>query len=243
MGFVYLLNEEASKSLGAEFVNWKFNLGCILGECKGCFPEHRHTWDSVFSLSWIHEVASKLLLVTILSWPFCPGCTNYLCSLKIRISQAKSYFSSKEKMFGVAFNPSKLLHHRIPQRGRGSTWVYEPYLLEKSRQEIHKGCFPDHRGIGAAVPSWAWLSCWTRKLPNAWGLSVWMGNFSLVVWAGYVMLVRDMENKDFSCSLSVLHKGEHVWCAFWGMENPCNEPCLREQEAAHGNFPPIVGDV
>ena len=132
-------------------------------------------------------------------------------------------------------SPPNVLHQTIAQKGWGSTCVYEPLLLEMCRWEIGKGIFPEHRGNGAPVPSWGWFTCWTRKLPNAWGLSFWISNLTLIVLTGYVLLFRDMK-KDFSCSLRVLCTGEHVWSAFWGMDNPCIEPRIRAQEAAHWNF-------
>ena len=128
------------------------------------------------------------------------------------------------------------LHQAIFQREWVRTLIYEPYFLEISRWEIGKGGFAEHRGIGAAEASWGLFTCWTKKLQNAWGLSVWIGKFNLVVWTGYVLLVHDKEKKDFSCSLRFLHRGEHVWSAIWGMENPCNESGFRENEVAHGMF-------
>ena len=53
------------------------------------------------------------------------------------------------------------------------------------------------------------------------------------------MFVLDKENKDLSWSIILLHKEEEVWSAFGGMENPCNEPWLREQEATIGIFPQL----
>ena len=84
--------------------------------------------------------------------------------------------------------PQIFLHQLIAQRGWGSTLVYEPYLLEKSRWEIGKGCFPDHRYIGAALPSLGWFTCWIWKLPKVCWMSLWNGNFGLLVWTGYMLL-------------------------------------------------------
>ena len=54
-----------------------------------------------------------------------------------------------------------------------------------------------------------------------------------MVQTDYVLFVLDKENKDLSWSIILLHKEEEVWSAFGGMENPCNEPWLREKEAEH----------
>ena len=59
--------------------------------------------------------------------------------------------------------------------------------------------------------------------------------FTLIVQRGYVLIVSDMEKRDFECPIRVLKKGEPIWNAFWGMEIPCKEPGLRGQEAAHWN--------
>lgn len=96
-----------------------------------------------------------------------------------------------------------------------------------------KGSFPKHRGIGVAVPSWAWLTFWLWKRPKAWWLSLWILNVTLVVQTGYVLLVPEKDKKDVACSLRVLQTGNHIWSAFCGIEYLCNEPGLWEKEAAH----------
>ena len=92
-------------------------------------------------------------------------------------SHATSVYSSKVYTFGVALRHLNCLHQRIG--------------LEKSRWELRKGYFPDHREIGEAVTSQGWLTHWPRKLPVAWGMSLWIGNLTLIVWTGYVMLVSE----------------------------------------------------
>ena len=98
--------------------------------------------------------------------------------------------------------------------------------------EKGKCYFPEQRHIWDGVCTWIWLYCWTRKLPNASLWSLWNGNFALAVGTGYRLLFPDVEKKDFLCYNRVLHKGEHIWSAFSVMENLCNEPGIREQEAA-----------
>ena len=73
---------------------------------------------------------------------------------KRRISHGKSDFSSQENTFHVAFKPSKLPAPTYCSESWDSTCVYKPYLLENYRWEIGMGCFPEHRGKGAAVNSW-----------------------------------------------------------------------------------------
>ena len=54
--------------------------------------------------------------------------------------------------------------------------------------------------------------------------------FAQVVGTSSVLLFPDVEKKEFSCQNRLLLKGDTVWYAFHGMETPCMEPVLREQE-------------
>lgn len=148
------------------------------------FLNNRWIWVGVFSLSLIHVAMNSLpmscwcllgtgLIATVV-W------TSYvlLSPRWIRSnSHATSVYSSKVYTFGVALRHLNCLHQRIG--------------LEKSRWELRKGYFPDHREIGEAVTSQGWLTHWPRKLPVAWGMSLWIGNLTLIVWTGYVMLVSE----------------------------------------------------
>ena len=128
------------------------------------------------------------------------------------------------------------LHWNIVQRGWAPTFIYEPYLLEISRWERGKDGFPEHRGIGSAVPSWGLFTCWTKKLLNSWGLSLWIGKFNLVVQTGYVHLSVIRKRKISHAPSEFSTKENTFFSAFWGMENVRNEPGFREFEEAHGIF-------
>ena len=149
---------------------------------------------------------------------------------------AKSDLPYKENVLVFALQPSNLPAPNYCSESMRQHMCLWAILTGKSRWEIGKSCFPEHKGFGAAVPSWAWLTCWTRSFQTLGGCILWIGNFTLVVWTGYVLLVPDMEKKDFLCFLRDLQKGEYIWSAFWGTENPCHEPGLSEHEAAHWNF-------
>ena len=112
------------------------------------------------------------------------------------------------------------LHQPIAQRGWGSTCVYEPYFLEKSRWEIVKGCFPEHRGIGATVPSqvFFFFPCWTQKLPNTCRLCLWIGNSNLIVWTGYMLLVPDKERRICHAPSEFSAKEIMFWMSFLGWQ-------------------------
>ena len=141
------------------------------GKGKGWFPEHRCIWAGVFSLSWIHFATKSLPIACW--WCLWQGrCalvvwTNYVWLIP---EMENGFLMPNKTSFlrrtGLEWLSSYLncLHQTIAQRGWGSTCVYEPSLLENLSGKWAWVVFLSTEALGGCL-----FTCWTRKLPNAWG--------------------------------------------------------------------------
>ena len=144
-----------------------------LGSCLHWVENTLHTsrFQTLIGDVWVEAVLPRLY-----EWAMCYLSLRW----KGRISHTKSDFSSQVNTLEWLSSHLNCLQQSFAQREWGSTCAYEPYFLEMSRWKIGKCCFPECRGMGAAALSWGWLTCWTRMLPNAWGLS--LLNWQFLPW-------------------------------------------------------------
>ena len=108
---------------------------------------------------------------------------------------------------------------------------------------IGKGFLPEHRSIGSPVPSWNLFTCWTRKLPMVWGLSLWIGICTLVVPTGYMILVPEKEKRISHVSSEFSTKENTFLVSFEGWKIHTTNQGSESKRQHMGIFLEIVGEI
>ena len=132
--------------------------------------------------------------------------------MQTRPFHAKSALSTKETTFGVGFKLRRPRAKQQSPRARGSPHPPCSCGERRARGEIGMRCVPVQRRFGAEVCSRAkfpFAECSFQKR-----VLCRYGNRTSVVpsLAGSGWVAGACANKAFSCQISLLREGEHVWC-------------------------------
>ena len=117
-------------------------------------------------------------------------------------------------------------------------WQICPRYRRGLRGKKARVAFPSKHTLGLVFIHWVQYTLQGESFHTLILCILWDCHSAPLVPSGLVLIFPCLWKEAFSCHISLLHKGEHVWSAFQAMETPCTKPVHREHWAAHWLFSP-----